>query len=494
MYFAGYKENDILNKILFILLIGFFMVLIFVSPSFASIDVKYNDEYTYTIPYDGTEDYHCYLFVNPICRNVTAKNNYSFDCIISSTPLQYVGNTRFVCKDGGSYNSFGSNPYLLNCNGSLDKILPVLQNDIDHFYDSYFGPNSNNGKFVLSGYSSFELGSDFCNSTLVCATNSVIYDEDNNIIAGTIPFNAPYFMTVKENLETGKFDTLDINAGDLDGLNDKFGLFIYDITSKHFDSIFSSVSDLAKDVTPVSYMVLDGSSSYRVMMDTDAIYTIPRDKLGINLENGKRYQFALINLDDASVYNRVNFTVGGLTAEEELKNKQDETNKKLEDQTNAIKESNETNKNIFERIGEMLSYINPFSENFFVYKLIELLVDAIKSLFIPSDDFFGNYFTELKDWFSERLGFLFYPFQLIIDILNKILNINFSEPIFNIPDLIEPFTGSKIMSATTFNLNSMIESGIFKTIHDIYLVCVDAFITFELVNLFKRKYEEVTTK
>ena len=197
-------KNILKNKLLYILI--FFVCILasfFVTNSvFASIDVKFNDEYTYTIPYDGTEDYHCYLFVNPICRNVTAKNNYSFDCIISSTPLQYVGNTRFVCKDGGSYNSFGNNPYLLNCNGSLDKILPVLQNDIDHFYDSYFGPNSNNGKFVLSGYSSFELGSDFCNSTLVCATNSVIYDENDEILFGIAPaveqITIPEIQSVEE--------------------------------------------------------------------------------------------------------------------------------------------------------------------------------------------------------------------------------------------------------------------------------------------------------
>lgn len=491
MYFAGYKENDILNKILFILLIVFFMVLIFVSPSFADSDTNSNT----------------FVFHNPVTnKDETVVKpsglpaDFTYSLVIIAGDLRgedgdYVVNFLFsntlVFIDTSSPNTgwgieFSSGEGLGVYHCSL----------VSRAFNNYnLSNNMNYFNFYKNGFSSTALHSTPSVPLSVAYANYDVKEiNTNEVLYAGAPKILPYFMTVKENLETGKFDTLDINAGYLSGLNDKFGLFIYDITSKHFDGIFSSVSDLAKDVTPVSYMVLDGSSPYRVMMDTDAIYTIPRDKLGINLENGKRYQFALINLDDASVYNRVNFTVGGLTAEEELKNKQDETNKKLEDQTNAIKESNETNKNIFERIGEMLSYINPFSENFFVYKLIELLVDAIKSLFIPSDDFFGNYFTELKDWFSERLGFLFYPFQLIIDILNKILNINFSEPIFNIPDLIEPFTGSKIMSATTFNLNSMIESGIFKTIHDIYLVCVDAFITFELVNLFKRKYEEVTTK
>lgn len=123
-----------------------------------------------------------------------------------------------------------------------------------------------------------------------------------------------------------------------------------------------------------------------------------------------------------------------------------------------------------------------------------LLIDAIKSLFIPSDDFFSNYFTNLKDWFSDRLGFLFYPFELVIDILNKIANINFSDPVINIPDINEPFTGNKLISATTFDFNSLLSNSILKNIHDIYLIGVDAVIVIALVNLAKRKWEEVSTK
>jgi hypothetical protein len=41
---------------------------------------------------------------------------------------------------------------------------------------------------------------------------------------------------------------------------------------------------------------------------------------------------------------------------------------------------------IFEVLGELLSYINPFSENFFVYKLIDLLGDLLELLFVPSEE------------------------------------------------------------------------------------------------------------
>ena len=97
-----------------------------------------------------------------------------------------------------------------------------------------------------------------------------------------------------------------------------------------------------------------------------------------------------------------------------------ETQNKLEEQTNAIKEGNETNKNIFQKIGDIFDLLNPFSENFFGRKLVDLIIDGLKSLFVPEDGFFENYFNEIRDWFNERLGFLFAPFDFIIELLNRI--------------------------------------------------------------------------
>lgn len=157
-------------------------------------------------------------------------------------------------------------------------------------------------------------------------------------------------------------------------------------------------------------------------------------------------------------------------------------------------ESEDTQKGILNTIKQVVSFINPLSENFFVYKLIDLLIDALKSLFIPGDSFFSDYFNELMNWFSDRLGFLAYPLELILNILNKILSINFSEPIVHIPDIVEPSTNVKIISSTEFNFNSLLTNDILKNVHDIYLVLVDAVVIFGLVNLLKHKMEEVETK
>lgn len=87
-----------------------------------------------------------------------------------------------------------------------------------------------------------------------------------------------------------------------------------------------------------------------------------------------------------------------------------------------------------------------------------------------------------------------YPLELILNILNKILNINFTEPIINIPEISEPVTGQTFISATSYNFNSLLENEILANVHNIYLVVVDAILAFAMVNLLKRKLEEVTSQ
>ena len=98
------------------------------------------------------------------------------------------------------------------------------------------------------------------------------------------------------------------------------------------------------------------------------------------------------------------------------------------------------------------------------------------------------------DFFKERFGFLTYPFELIVDVLQRFLYISFEEPILRIPDINEPFTGVKLISATEFNFNDMLENETLKSVHDIYLIFVDAIIILGLVNLCRIKLMGVFVK
>lgn len=78
----------------------------------------------------------------------------------------------------------------------------------------------------------------------------------------------------------------------------------------------------------------------------------------------------------------------------------------LEVPFNTIKEGLD---NIFKTISNIVSFLNPSSDNFFGKKLIELFTDLFKYLFVPSE----NPFTSLSDKFEGK-------FQIINQIKNLI--------------------------------------------------------------------------
>lgn len=457
MYFA-WKDDNFSIKILTTIMIFIVVMLVAISPAFAYDGVVINDT-----------EYELSDFLKQFDKIILYKSS-SYVSIVA-TNSDYLVSGVSNGENGITFNASTDTPvYTYYANGSSS--VSSFYNNLSSFIESNFDVVTNSGFIQSSRY----------NSNNIVYTSFDLYSYDNSLISSaggtTTNFISPSFMTSDSDLCSGKFDTLKIDMGDMDYDDDTIILNIYD----NFDMGDGVYSNYKK-----KSIMLENSSPYRYVSNLNVFFYIPQANLGIDISNDKRYTFELASYDGETVYDTVTFQIGGLTLEEEIKNEQDE-------QTEAIKENTETNKGIWETIKDILSYINPFSENFFVYKLISLLVDAIKSLFIPSDDFFSTYFTNLQNWFSDRLGFLFYPFELIIDILNDILNIDFSEPQFNIPDINEPFTGKKLISATTFNFNDLLDNSVWNTVHNIYLILVDAAIVFGLVNLFHKKYEEVTTK
>lgn len=142
-------------------------------------------------------------------------------------------------------------------------------------------------------------------------------------------------------------------------------------------------------------------------------------------------------------------------------------------------------KGIFSTIGKVLSTLA---------NLISNLIDGLIELFVPSSDFFNNSFSDLNDWFSDKLGFIFYPFEFILNFFNRLLNIEFTEPIINIPEISEPITNETVISDFTFNFNDLLINEKIKYAHDLYLMFVDVILTISFINLLKNKFEEVMTK
>lgn len=469
-------------KRLSIILIIFVILLASIMPScFASSQITIDDKNI--ILSDDMSSYE-YKFISIHFAYFKGTKNYqeiSFQFYFSNSPLQLVRDTSYDKYDKFySYNvkSIDDSSIYYYYGGGTSLSSLANSNPIDF---SSVTLKSASG-YGFYHYTNYDTSLDY--KDYVYTSHEIKDDLGNTVFSA--PFVSPSFITTQEELESGKFESLRINSGDFNTYdNEEFYLFSY---------YYSGDVDDVASIYPRHEILLNGvNSNYFVGANSNGnyIYEIPFSQLGIDLVEGKKYGFKLASKNSDSVvtdyWESVVFTIGVVSAE-------DVTNNKLDEQTDAIKENTETNKGIWETIKDIVSYINPFSENFFVYKLISLLVDALKSLFIPSDEFLSTFFSDLKDWFSDRLGFLFYPFELILDILNKMLNINFSNPVFNIPDVHEPFTNKLLIGSTTYNLNDMLENSAFKTIHDIYLVIVDAFVIFGLVNLAKRKWEEVTSQ
>lgn len=168
-------------------------------------------------------------------------------------------------------------------------------------------------------------------------------------------------------------------------------------------------------------------------------------------------------------------------------NKIDATNDKLD-------QAEETRKGILGKIGDLISYINPLSENFFVYKLIELLLDALKSLFIPKDGFFSEWFDEFMAYVELKLGFLSTPFTLFIDFVESYLNLSSStDVIINIPDISVPnFEDNILIHATSFNWSETLRSkDSLNTLWQLYLDFIDVFLILNFIGLCESTYNRI---
>lgn len=380
--------------------------------------------------------------------------------------------TIYVVKDDSSVNASGSGVYI---DGSV------------FCYSCYNSQNSFSSMGSLSGvflagtknvdnfiYSSFDI---------LNSDGSVYYGKNYDIV------NNPSFVN-KEQITTGKFDKIVINSGEYN----HYGQQTFD-----FYSYYYSTSDVVdyNNLGPRVRITLDGPSNQYFVGSNDTgdyIYEIPLSATGIDLVEGNRYGFKLaVGYDDnpeledyPNFVDEITFDVGVVSTEEK---EQIDRDKQLE-----------TSKNIFDTLKDVLSYINPLSENFFVYKLIDLLVEAIKSLFIPSDEFFTNWATDMNDWLSDRLGILYFPVDMVVKFLEKIGEISDSgNAVISWSNF--SFMGADLIKAGSYDLNNLVASNpTIKNVHDIYLVFTDVILWLGLcvlakntfVDIFGGKYDDTT--
>lgn len=460
----------------------------------------------YSFLYGTTKIYPC--FRDYIINDLNGFANWSDDIVITSNNNGNIGlfipqqqhtnyvysyynglNPEFACyrPSIGSSEFVYLNYYQYNTNTLTFDFVKVCDKTEAYPNAVYYSPgflyinknfyNNDTGEILVDGSKSFF---------------SCLFENNYNIF--------PSILNSAEDLSKGNDDIV-IMPGDFTSAEDIRFVIQKVETVGEGDGSYERHTNI---FDPITLNVI--SDFYRETENGGFFYVVPWSFIKDKLVKDTQYIYVLSYTYKEKTYTKELFsTFGGLTESDIIQNSIDNQTKVfkeyferqellIKEQTTLQEEENETSKGIWGTLKEVLSYINPFSENFFVYKLIELLINALKSLFIPADGFLDNYFNELKEWFSARLGFLSYPLDLILNVLERIKSINFEEPIIQIPDFVEPSTNEKIINARTYNLNSLLENNTFKTCHDVYFVLVDAIIIFGLVNLLKNKMEEVFTK
>ena len=101
--------------------------------------------------------------------------------------------------------------------------------------------------------------------------------------------------------------------------------------------------------------------------------------------------------------------------QQETNKKLDETNKKIDDVKGKQDEAEKTRKGILGKIGEVLSSIASLPK-----KIVEFLMDALKSLFVPTDDQLYEIVNDSKE-LSENFGFVGEAVAFFLNIFTGLL-------------------------------------------------------------------------
>lgn len=104
-----------------------------------------------------------------------------------------------------------------------------------------------------------------------------------------------------------------------------------------------------------------------------------------------------------------------LNQQKEFSKKQDQTNSKLDDVKGKQDEAEKTRKGILGKISEVLSSIASLPK-----KIVEFLIDALKSLFVPTDDQLYEIVNDSKE-LSENFGFVGEAVAFFLNIFTGLL-------------------------------------------------------------------------
>ena len=220
-----------------------------------------------------------------------------------------------------------------------------------------------------------------------------------------------------------------------------------DVTNNKIDDISSSVTNISNSITNISNKITNSTTTI-----TNAISNVT-----------------------TTITNAVNKAADTITGNAD-KNSQNEINAAKEN-ADAIQ------KNLDDNTGKVNEKLEDVKKG-----IIAGIIDGLKTLFIPSDDFFKSYFDDLYQWFSDRLGFLMFPIDLILQLIDVFVSSSSVDCVLTLPSF--SIMNEQLWQEQTFNFTSFLNEHFSMLVTAIRLVSsIGLIIAF--VNYCERKWEEV---
>ena len=220
-----------------------------------------------------------------------------------------------------------------------------------------------------------------------------------------------------------------------------------DVTNNKIDDISNSVTNISNSITNISNKITNSTTTI-----TNAISNVT-----------------------TTITNAVNKAADTITGNAD-KNSQNEINAAKEN-ADAIQ------KNLDDNTGKVNEKLEDVKKG-----IIAGIIDGLKTLFIPSDDFFKSYFDDLYQWFSDRLGFLMFPIDLILQLIDVFVSSSSVDCVLTLPSF--SIMNEQLWQEQTFNFTSFLNEHFSMLVTAIRLVSsIGLIIAF--VNYCERKWEEV---
>lgn len=154
---------------------------------------------------------------------------------------------------------------------------------------------------------------------------------------------------------------------------------------------------------------------------------------------------------------------------------------------NKLDEANKTSKGILGKLGDLLDYFNPTSENWFVKKLVNLLIDGLKSLFVPSQEELNSLIDNFKATMETKLGAIYQVADLLVSVVQSVLSPASSNSCITFPEVKDPMFNKILINQTEYCFDSLrTDFSFLFTLSDMIISIV---ITLSFGNMLYKKYE-----